>query len=154
MASSAVSARSNRAHRHLDRRAVSIELRARPPIDDAELSGLHARAFRGAPQVQPWAERLARHSLTWVGAFDGERMVGFTNVVWDGGVHAFLLDVVVEPGRHGEGIGTAVVAEAVRLAGAAGCEWLHVDFVPEHAAFYLDRGGFTRTDAGVLRLTG
>jgi hypothetical protein len=29
---------------------------------------------------------------------------------------------------------------------------LHVDFVPEYAAFYLDRCGFTRTDAGVVRL--
>jgi GNAT superfamily N-acetyltransferase len=153
MASSAVPS-SNRAHCHLDRLAVSIELRARPPIDDAELSALHARAFRGTPQVQSWAERLARHSLTWVGAFDDGRMVGFANVAWDGGVHAFLLDVVVEPGRQGEGIGTAVVTEAARLAGAAGCDWLHVDFVPEHVAFYLGRCGFTRTDAGVIRLTG
>jgi GNAT superfamily N-acetyltransferase len=133
---------------------VTVELRARPDVDDAELSGLHARAFGSTLQVQSWAQRLARHSLTWVGAFDGGRMVGFANVAWDGGVHAFLLDVVVEPARQGGGIGAAVVAEAARLAGAAGCEWLHVDFVPEHAAFYLDRCGFTRTDAGVVELTG
>jgi GNAT superfamily N-acetyltransferase len=131
---------------------VTLELRTRCPLDDAELSGLHARAFRGTPRVQPWAERLARHSLTWVGAFDDGRMVGFANVAWDGGDHAFLLDVVVEPRRQGEGIGTAVVVEAARLAGAAGCVWLHVDFVTEHAAFYLDRCGFTRTDAGLIRL--
>jgi GNAT superfamily N-acetyltransferase len=133
---------------------LAVELRARPAVDDAELSALHAAAFRGTPQLQPWADRLARHSLTWVGAFDSARMVGFANVAWDGGVHAFLLDVVVEPRRHGQGIGTAVVAEAARLAAAAGCEWLHVDFVPEHTTFYLDRCGFTRTDAGVVRLAG
>jgi GNAT superfamily N-acetyltransferase len=133
---------------------VTVELRARPAVDDAELSALHAAAFRGTFQLQPWADRLARHSLTWVGAFDEGLMVGFANVAWDGRVHAFLLDVVVEPRRQGEGIGAAVVDEAARLAGAAGCEWLHVDFVPEHAAFYLDRCGFTRTDAGVLKLTG
>jgi GNAT superfamily N-acetyltransferase len=131
---------------------VTVELRARPAVDDAELSALHAAAFRNGFRLQPWANRLARHSLTWVGAFDDGRMVGFANVAWDGGVHAFLLDVVVEPRRQGGGIGAAVVAEAARLAGAAGCEWLHVDFVPEHAAFYLDRCGFTRTDAGVVRL--
>lgn len=133
---------------------MSVELRDRPAVDDAELSGLHARAFRAPFQLQPWAERLAGHSLTWVGAFDGGRMVGFANVAWDGGVHAFLLDVVVEPVRQGEGIGAAVVAEAARLAGEAGCEWLHVDFVPEHTAFYLDRCGFGRSDAGVIRLVG
>jgi GNAT superfamily N-acetyltransferase len=133
---------------------VTVELRARPTVDDTELSALHAAAFRGTPQLQPWAERLARHSLTWVGAYDDARLVGFANVAWDGGVHAFLLDVVVEPQRQGEGIGASLVAEAARLTAEAGCQWLHVDFVPEHAAFYLDRCGFTRTDAGVLRLTG
>ncbi|HYH32219.1 MAG TPA: GNAT family N-acetyltransferase [Pseudonocardia sp.] len=131
---------------------MTVELRACPPVDDAELSALHAAAFHAAVQVQPWAERLARHSLTWVGAFDDGRMVGFANVAWDGGVHAFLLDVVVEPQRQGHGIGTALVAEATRLTAESGCEWLHVDFVPEHASFYLDRCGFLRSEAGVCRL--
>jgi GNAT superfamily N-acetyltransferase len=130
----------------------AVELRARPAVDDAELSALHAAAFGGTPNLQRWGDRLARHSLTWVGAYDGGRMIGFANVAWDGGVHAFLLDVVVEPGRQRDGTGTALVAEAARLAADAGCEWLHVDFVPEHAAFYLDRCGFTRTGAGVARL--
>ena len=131
---------------------MTVQLRARCPVDDAELSALHAAAFGGAPHLQPWAERLARHSLTWVGAFDGEAMVGFANVAWDGGVHAFLLDVVVEPQLQGRGIGAALVAEAARLATAAGCEWLHVDFVPDLAAFYLRACGFAQSDAGVLRL--
>lgn len=129
-------------------------LRVRCPVDDAALSALHARAFGGALQVQPWAERLARHSLTWVGAFDDDHMVGFANVAWDGGVHAFLLDVVVEPDRQGRGTGAALVAEAARLAGDAGCAWLHVDFVPELAAFYVDRCGFRPSAAGVIPLSG
>lgn len=131
---------------------MSVELRARCRVDDAELSALHAAAFGGAPHLQPWAERLARHSLTWVGAFDGGRMVGFANVAWDGGVHAFLLDVVVEPQLQGRGTGAALVAEAARLAAAAGCDWLHVDFVPDLRPFYLRACGFTPSAAGVLDL--
>jgi GNAT superfamily N-acetyltransferase len=61
--------------------------------------------------------------------------------------------VVVEPELQGRGTGTALVGQAVRLAAEAGCEWLHVDFVPEHAAFHLDRCGFTRSTAGLVRLT-
>ena len=79
-------------------------------------------------------------------------MVGFANVAWDGGAHAFLLDVVVEPKRQGRGIGAALVGEAVRLTAETGCEWLHVDFVPERAAFHLDVCRFTRSQAGVIRL--
>ena len=44
---------------------------------------------------------LAR-SLTYVAAYDtvggGEQLVGFVNVAWDGGIHAFLLDTTVHPG--------------------------------------------------------
>jgi hypothetical protein len=52
---------------------VSVELQVRFPVDDAELSALHHRAF-GPDQpetdaaIRPWAQRLERHSLTWVGA--------------------------------------------------------------------------------------
>jgi hypothetical protein len=47
--------------------------------------------------VTPWAQRLDRHALTWVGAFDDGRLIGFVQVCWDGGAHAFLLDTAVDP---------------------------------------------------------
>jgi hypothetical protein len=34
----------------------------------------------------------------------------------------------------------------------AGCDWLHVDFEPHNARFYLDRCGFVPTPAGLIRL--
>lgn len=129
------------------------ELRVRFAVDDAALSELHALAVGAtAAEPHPWAERLARHSLTWVGAFDGERLVGFVHVVWDGGAHAFLLDTVVHPERQRGGLGRALVAAAVAEARRAGCAWLHVDYEPELAAFYRDACGFAPTEAGLLRL--
>ena len=52
---------------------MTVELKVRFQIDDDELTALHHRAFSsGRPEtdavVRPWAERLERHSLTWVGA--------------------------------------------------------------------------------------
>ncbi len=69
------------------------------------MSELHARAFgyRGEV-VQPWASRLERHSLTWVGAFMGDRLIGFVHACWDGGAHAFLLDTIVD--RISRGLGS------------------------------------------------
>ncbi|WP_219413051.1 GNAT family N-acetyltransferase [Pseudonocardia nigra] len=131
---------------------ATVVLRERFPVDDAVLSALHAAAFGGTDGRQRWAQRLDGHSLTWVGAFEGERLVGFANVAWDGGVHAFLVDVMVEPERQGCGLGAAVVAEAVRLAAAAGCAWLHVDFVADLAPFYLGRCGFSPTAGGLIAL--
>jgi len=135
-------------------RRVSIDLVSRFDVDDRELSALHARAFGEDERKTPWRERLRRYALTWVGAFDGERLVGFVQVCWDGGAHAFLLDTAVDPPWQHRGIGRRLVEAAATDAVAAGCRWLHVDFEPDLAEFYLGPCGFTSTAAGLLRLDG
>jgi GNAT superfamily N-acetyltransferase len=130
----------------------SVELVVRFPVDDRVLSELHAAAFEGSPEVVPWAERLERWALTWVGAFSNDRLVGFVQVCWDGGAHAFVLDTAVHPSFGRQGIGHRLVAAAADEARSAGCEWLHVDFEPHLAAFYLEACGFLPTEAGLLKL--
>ena len=67
-------------------------------VDDRILSQLHRRAFGSSnTSVQFWRQRLERHNLTWVGAFHNETLIGFINVCWDGGSHAFILDTAVDP---------------------------------------------------------
>lgn len=56
---------------------MAVELVSRFPVDDDELSALHARAFGDPAKPTRWGERLQRHALTWVGAFDAGRLVGF-----------------------------------------------------------------------------
>lgn len=80
------------------------------------------------------------------------RLVGFVNVAWDGGIHAFLLDTCVDPARQGEGVGRELVRRATDAARDAGCAWLHVDFEPQLEGFYA-RGGFSSAPAGLLRLS-
>jgi GNAT superfamily N-acetyltransferase len=79
-------------------------------------------------------------------------LVGFVNVAWDGGDHAFLIDTKTRVDRQREGIGTLVVRAAIEDARAAGCEWLHVDFRPELRPFYVAACGFRETDAGLFHL--
>ena len=128
------------------------ELRVRCAIDDVALSTLHAAAFGETPRLRAWSAQLQRHSLSWVGAFDGRTMTGFANLAWDGDEHAFLLDVLVHPAYRRRGIGRALVAEAVHQARAADCTWLHADFADDHVPFYRDACGLTPTAAGLLRL--
>ena len=113
-----------------------MELRERCAVDDVALTMLHAAAFHETPRLRPWGAQLEGHSLAWIGAFDGDRMIGFANLAWDGGVHAFLVDVLVAPQRQRQGIGRALVAEAVRLAERSGCTWLHADPAPAVAAAF------------------
>ena len=80
------------------------------------------------------------------------RVVGFVNLVSDGGDHAFLVDTKTHGAYQRKGIGTRLVKLATQHAKVAGCEWLHVDFDPELASFYFGACGFRPTDAGLIHL--
>ncbi|HVF33188.1 MAG TPA: GNAT family N-acetyltransferase [Acidimicrobiales bacterium] len=125
----------------------------RGELADEELADL-VRSHGGRAEAG-WWDRIRPHSLGWVTAREGAggRLVGFANVAWDGGDHAFLLDPKTRRSHQHQGIGTLVVRLAVDEARAAGCEWLHVDFAPELAPFYFGACGFTPTDAGLVHLT-
>ena len=124
----------------------------RSDFADADLDALHAAGFGYAPQGIDWRSRLERHSVGWVCAQRDGALIGFVNVVGDGGVHAFLVDTVVAEQARGQGVGTALVAAAVAGTRAAGCTWLHVDYEPHLARFYQEACGFSSTSAGLLAL--
>jgi GNAT superfamily N-acetyltransferase len=134
---------------------VAVTYRWRGSFGNDEVNALHAEAFGTrvfAADEWDWVELTARHSLGWVVARDGDLLVGFVNVLWDGLVHAWLQDTMVASGARGRSVGTELVAHATDGARRAGCEWLHVDFDEHLRPFYLDACGFTPTHAGLIAL--
>jgi GNAT superfamily N-acetyltransferase len=118
------------------------------PGDDAmQALWLTAWGGDGSRSFQP----LLQRSLAHVGAYDGATLVGFVNVAWDGGVHAFILDTCVDPGYRRQGIALRLVERAAELARQRGADWLHVDFEPHLEGFYR-QAGFGPTAAGLMRL--
>lgn len=94
---------------------------------------------------------ILAHSLVHAGAFDGDRLVGYVNVAWDGGQHAFLLDTSVHPDFQRKGVATALVRMVIDAARARGAAWLHVDYEPHLDGFYKSCG-FRPTAAGLISL--
>ena len=131
---------------------METDYRWRGDFENGELNELHAEAFGHRVLDGDWAGQVARHSLGWVCVRQGDDLVGFVNVAWDGGVHAFVLDTIVTARAGRQGIGTRIVDAAVNGARAAGCEWLHVDFEDNLRAFYFDACGFVPTNAGLIKL--
>jgi GNAT superfamily N-acetyltransferase len=143
-----------------------------------ELNVLHAAAFDYPVEDVDWLGQVQRHSLGWVTARNGSELIGFVNVPWDGGMHAFILDTIVSARTRRQGVGAQLVQIAAQQAGAAGCCHLHVERVEAQAApppephrggfkgpsqgpfygveelrpFYLGRCGFRPTAAGTLPL--
>ena len=131
---------------------MSVALKWRGRVDNAELNALHAEGFGHALRNADWEDQLARHSLGWVVARDTGRLVGFVNVAWDGGTHAFLLDTVVAVEHRGRGVGRSLVQAAVKGTAESGCEWLHADWESDLDPFYAEACGFTPTSAGLHAL--
>jgi GNAT superfamily N-acetyltransferase len=122
---------------------------------NTEVNALHAAAFDHPVYDDDgwdWEAQVQGHSLGWVCARNDGDLVGFVNVAWDGGVHAFVLDTMVVAGARRRGIGTELISVAVTEARRAGCEWLHVDFEDHLRTFYFDACGFSPTNAGLIEL--
>jgi GNAT superfamily N-acetyltransferase len=134
---------------------VGIEFSWRGDFSNAEMNALHAEAFETRVYDESewnWGDQVEHHSLGWVVARDGEALVGFVNVPWDGLVHAWIQDTMVARSARRRGVGKELIAVAANGARQAGCEWLHVDFDDELREFYFDACGFTPTNAGLIEL--
>jgi GNAT superfamily N-acetyltransferase len=126
-----------------------IEYRVRRPLTSDELNGLFTRVWDDHKPAD--LTRLIDHSLTYVCAYDGGKLIGYVNVAWDGGEHAFLLDTAVDKQFRHQGVGTQLVKRAVEEARICGMKWMHVDFEPHLTSFYRDCG-FRHSEAGLIRL--
>ena len=134
-----------------DRSGTDVRYRTSPAVTDSQLNALFSSAWPQPYVARTFAPVLAR-SLGYFCAYAGANLIGFVNVAWDGGSHTFLLDTTVHPDWQRRGIGSELVRRATELARSSGAQWLHVDYEPHLAEFYR-RCGFTRTDAGLVRLT-
>ena len=124
----------------------------RGEIDNAAVNALHAECFEHELLDDDWRAQVNRHSLGWVCAQEAGRLMGFVNIAWDGGVHAFVIDTMVSARARRRGVGTALIRTAVPHVRAVGCEWLHVDFDDHLSEFYLQACGFSPTKAGLIAL--
>lgn len=124
----------------------------RGTFENAEVNIIHAECFGHPILANDWWGQVNRFSLGWVCIRHQEKLIGFVNVAWDGGVHAFVLDTMVLPDYQRQGIANCLIAEATKHAKQNGCEWLHVDFEQHLQEFYFDACGFKPTYAGLIAL--
>lgn len=124
----------------------------RGPFENGEVNLLHAECFEHRLFEDDWWTQVNRFSLGWVCLRRSTKLIGFVNVAWDGGVHAFVLDTMITTALRRQGLATNLIEEAIKRAREAGCEWLHVDFDPHLRSFYFDACGFSPTDAGLIPL--
>jgi GNAT superfamily N-acetyltransferase len=128
-----------------------ILYRVSPPVANQALNDLFDAAW--PDHTASDFELVLRHSLVYVCAYHREQLIGFVKIVWDGGIHAFLLDTTVHPDYQRRRIGQQLVRKAAIVTQAKGVHWLHVDYEP-HLEHFYEECGFQHTKAGLIRLNG
>jgi GNAT superfamily N-acetyltransferase len=128
---------------------MSIHYEISPDVSNAALDALFAAAW--PEHFTSDFQAILKHSLLWACAYADAQVVGFVNVAWDGGVHAFILDTTVHPDFQRQGIGVGLVQTAVAAAREHDIEWVHVDYEPHLEGFYK-ACGFQPTLAGLINL--
>ena len=126
-----------------------ITYQVSPHMTNDELNALFAAAWEGHTPTD-FISILSR-SLAFVCAYHSTRLIGFVNLAWDGGIHAFVLDTTVHSDYRRRGIGREIARQARAVAKERAIEWLHVDFEPHLQAFY-ESCGFEPTNAGLINL--
>ena len=129
---------------------MNIDYRVNPTITNPELDQLYAASWPNHRLPYGFRPELER-ALAFVGAYNGDELIGFVRLAWDGSVQAFLLEPTVRPDFRRRGIGRSLVEQAIAVARERGLEWVHVDYEPHLGAFYRSCG-FAPTDAGIIRL--
>ena len=102
----------------------TISYRISPAVTNDALNTLFAASW--PDNVWNDFEPVLSRSLAYVCAYQQDRPIGFVNVAWDGGIHAFLLDTTVHPDLRRHGIGRELVHVPPRSpasAGSPGCMW-------------------------------
>ena len=123
-----------------------VEYKICPAVNNDELNSLF-RVSWSNHQDEDFSDVINR-SLVYVCAYKRTELIGFVNVAWDGGFHAFLLDTTVHPDFRRKGIGTELVKRAIDACKRKGVQWLHVDYEEYLKSFYR-KCGFFPTKAGL-----
>lgn len=129
---------------------MTIHYKISPDLSNEQLNQLFAEVWDNHTD-RDFAPILER-SLGYVCAYDAdEQLIGFVNIAWDGGIHAFILDTSVHPHYRRRGIGIQLVQQATDFAKTQGIEWLHVDY-EDHLDSFYKQCGFQPTLAGLINL--
>lgn len=122
------------------------EYKISPEIDNNALNGLFSESWEN---YTPRTFDFLKTSLFYICCYCENELIGFVNTVTDGYLHAFVLDVTVNPAFRRKGIGTALVQKAILECKRKSIEWIHVDYEPHLERFYI-KCGFSGTKAGIV----
>ena len=116
------------------------------PIDPAQVRRLFETVPWGDGRDDAGIAKTLEVNLG-VGAWDGDKLIGFTRAMSDGLYRAYVEDVMIDPVYRGKKIGERMVAKLLEELGDI--EIVSLFCEPERVAFY-GRNGFSPSKTQVM----
>ena len=125
---------------------VVYETHLRRAIEPAQVRRLYETVTWGDGRDDDGIASVIESTVA-VGAWDGDRLIGFTRALSDGRYRAYVEDVMIDPDYRGRKIGEGLVAAL--LSELADIEIVSLFCEPERVAFY-GRNGFSASKSQVM----
>lgn len=114
-----------------------------------EILGLYAAVgWTNYTEHPDMLEKAYANSLLILGAYEGEKLVGILRAVGDGVSAVLIQDILVDPAYQRQGIGSALVKEALRRFSPVYQIQLVTDDTAKTTAFYRSLGFSSLEDLG------
>ncbi len=130
----------------MDAGSIAVRRHEERPIDATQVPRLYESASWGHGRDDAGIAAAIAASVA-VGAWDGDRLVGFVRALSDGRYRAYVEDVIVDPEYRRYRIGTRMVAAL--LEALEGIETVSLFCESDRAGFY-ERNGFRAHAAQVM----
>ena len=126
---------------------MPIEFRSEIPDSDQFFRLFESTGWNENYHLAPEELMLALHASWYLlGAYDGERLVGFGRLVSDGVLHAMIYELIVLPEYQGQGIGGEILERLVAKCRATGVRDIQLFCARGKRGFYEKRGFVARPD--------
>ena len=118
---------------------------------DAAIASHEVEALRASVKWVPQSgyERILAGSYRHFSIRCDSRLIGFLNVISDGVLDALLVDLMVHPSFQKQGLGRALVTEAITSLRGDAIRYIQVIFDPALVGFYR-RCGFARFQSAAM----
>jgi GNAT superfamily N-acetyltransferase len=125
---------------------IKIQRHEERPVNPAQVRRLYGQATWGHGRDDAGITEAIAESVA-VGAWDGDRLVGFVRALTDGRYRAYVEDVIVDEEYRKYHVGTRTVAAL--LEALDGIEIVSLFCLPERVPFY-ERNGFKPSAVHVM----
>ena len=126
---------------------MPIEFRTEIPSRDQFWGLFQSTGWNEKYKLSPEDLMRALHSSWYLlGAYDGERLVGFGRLVGDEVLHAMIYEMIVLPGYQGQGIGGQILEKLVERCLEAGVRDIQLFCAAGKQDFYEKRGFVARPE--------